>query len=165
MLDETLLNKIQSLVTQILDEQGLVLFHFRVRRQRKSLMIEILIDRSQGGITIEQCTVINKKVVHALDNLENFDEDYEIEVSSPGMDWPLKTKNDFLRVVGQDVRISFLEPLEHNSEIIGRLIEVGDDVVALLFQNKKKGSYKSELAEESKIQIPLVNIKSAEQVI
>ena len=119
--------KIRSLIDPIFDQSGLDLVELNCRWQGRDLVVAILADKPAGGITIEECSRLNRSIVAALDAHKLFEENYSLEVSSPGLDRPLKTLKDFKRVVNAKIRFFLTEPLEGKCEQVGVLKEVRAD--------------------------------------
>ncbi len=143
---------IQQTLTPLLEEIGSELVELKVRRQVKTLVVDIIADRPQGGITIEECVYLNKHINQKIEEENWIQGDYVVEVSSPGIDRPLKTVKDFLRVKGRQVRFHLLEPLENRLEYSGIIKDVEENFVRIDFKTKM-------------ISIPLGKIRKAVQVV
>lgn len=90
--------------------------------------LRVFIDKP-GGITVEDCVAVSNHLTR-LFMVENVD--YErLEVSSPGLDRPLKKEADFRRFVGQLARIKTRMPIELQKKFLGRLVSVTDFAVQL----------------------------------
>jgi len=88
-----------------------------------------------GGVTVEDCAHITKEAMDVLD-MENVSEGaYSLEVSSPGIDRPLRSKRDFERAQGRKVRLTMEEGIEP-SAMRGRLIRVQDHSLTLEMEGK-----------------------------
>lgn len=99
-----------------------------VRHSRS--ILRIFIDKP-GGVTIDDCTVVSRELGAVLDVEDPLPGRYSLEVSSPGLERPLKKEKDFLRFVGKLVKISTREPLEGRSHFKGRIVAVHDGVIDL----------------------------------
>ena len=144
--------QLEKLVKQVTDELSTELVELNIKERGKTIVIDIIADKPGGGITIDECTSINKHVVGSVEEKQWFGEDFVVEVSSPGLDRTLKTFNDFARAVGRKVRIHISEPIEGKLEHHGKILGVQDDQI--LIQNKDKT-----------ITIPLELISKAVQII
>lgn len=119
-----------------------------IRRQGKVVHIEVLVDHEEGGITLDECSAINKQLSKYIEEKNLIAEDYVVEVSSPGLDRPLKTSKDFRRVLGESARFHLSEIIEGKIEHMGVIQEVNDDVIKV--ETKK-----------NMIQIPIHKIQKA----
>ena len=131
--------KIKSLIEPFLEQSGLELVELNCRRQGRDFAIEILADRPTGGITIEECSRLNHSIAAALDAQKLIEEIYSLEVSSPGLDRPLRTLKDFKRVVNAEIRFFLTAPLEGTCEHVGILKEVRAD--SLVVDTLKKAAF------------------------
>lgn len=104
-------------------------------RRGRVVHVEAFIDKESGGITIDECSLVNKQLSGYIEEKNLIAEDYVVEVSSPGLDRPLKTKKDFLRVKGFQARFHLNEMLEGKKEYMGVVLEVNDQAVKI--ENKK----------------------------
>ncbi len=121
--------KILECLMGLLAERELQLVDLIIKRQGKITTITVLTDKPAGGITIDECIAINRKLVAIIDEQQMIFGDYTIEVSSPGLDRPLKTKEDFRRVIGRLVRFYLRELVENKFEHVGVVKEVMDNTV------------------------------------
>ena len=101
-------------------------------------VVLITLDK-EGGIGIKDCEGFHKSFGHALDLAELIPHAYRLEVSSPGLDRPLKRLKDYQRVVGKLLRVKVHEPNGGKGSCVGRLTTVSDEGV-LLAVEKAKGS-------------------------
>ncbi len=128
-LDE-LKERLEAFVLSQIDD-AFELVELRVKGHENARMIEILADKKEGKITIEECALLNKRLSQAIEDGNILDGDYSFEVSSPGLDRSLKTRRDFERVLGKDVRFHLLELIEGKLEHSGEIIEVTDNGVVV----------------------------------
>ena len=115
---------ITKLVTPILEGTGITLVDVEYVRE-KDWYLRIFIDKPDG-IEIDDCQFVSEKLAEVLDDKDPIKEKYYLEVSSPGIDRPLKNDNDFLANYGKKVDIQFFAPLEGNKELTGVLLSHTD---------------------------------------
>lgn len=96
-------------------------------------LIRVYVDK-EGGITIDDCVAISNHLSRLL-TVENVDYD-RLEVSSPGLDRPLKKERDFLRFVGETVKLKLRVPLQGQRNFMGVLREVNDGILRLEVEGK-----------------------------
>lgn len=107
--------RIETLIMPSIAELDAELVELRVRPRGGNTSIDVLVDKPHGGITLEECAVINRKIFERLEETQILGNDFVVEVASPGLDRPLATAKDFLRVQGRDVRFHLKEP--HNDKL------------------------------------------------
>ncbi len=130
-MNEALSQTIEKLMGPFLKELDLILVDLKVHSKARKVNMEILVDHPQGGVTLAECTQLNRKISAAIDQQNIILESYVLEVSSPGLDRPLKTAQDFLRVVGRPVRLFLSQPFQGKIEYEGIIQEVKSDEVLL----------------------------------
>ncbi len=91
-------------------------------------VLRVFIDKP-GGVTIDDCAVVSRELGAVLDIEDPVPGRYSLEVSSPGLDRPLKREKDFLRFLGRLVKITTIEPLEGRSHFKVHLIALHDGVL------------------------------------
>lgn len=119
--------ELRGLISPILEAEGLDLVEFNFSRSRGAALLRLLVDRKEGGITVEECAGLNRRIGALLDGQDFIRDRYILEVSSPGLDRPLKERNDFLRCLNRKIWILLKEPLKGNSEIRGAVKAVKEE--------------------------------------
>jgi len=149
------LEKIKSLIAEKLEEGNYFVVSLDVSTTNK---IKLVVD-SFEGITIQECVAFSRQIEHNLDREE---EDFELEVASPGLSSPLTVIQQYQKNIGRDLNVL----LSDNTRITGQLLEVNEDVITLLEKKKVKveGKKKKQTVEE-KIIIKFTDIQSALIVI
>ena len=74
-----------------------------------------------GGITVDDCEAVSRRLSDLLDEEDFIDDAYILEVSSPGLGRPLKKDKDFARSIGEEVEIRTFRPVDHEREFTGVL--------------------------------------------
>ena len=136
-------------VQQVLDKQfedvELVLLEELGNRRQK--IVRLYIDHP-GGVTHELCSRVSGVVGNAIDEAGMFEEGYTLEVSSPGIERPLRKRSHFEAQVGKKVYVKPKMPIEGSKVWQGTLLEVGSEDILV-----------SEAAREARI--PLAEISNA----
>lgn len=107
--------------------------------------LRLFIDK-EGGITLEDCTSVSRAVEVRLDELDPIQEPYTFEVSSPGLERPLKRDADFARFAGQMIRLSTFAPIDGQRAFVGELLGIADGQVRLRLRPESKEQPASEMA-------------------
>jgi len=152
MDNNAVIEQLKGLIGPLLEEAGFELVELNFSRSRFSSALSILADRVEGGITVDDCAMLNRRIGDALDAAGMLREKYVLEVSSPGIDRPLRTKNDFLRRAGKDVKFFLREAINGKIEWDGKVVKADDAAVTI---EAKAGS----------LNIPLLNIIKAKEII
>ncbi|MBF0593700.1 MAG: hypothetical protein HQL22_01885 [Candidatus Omnitrophica bacterium] len=107
-------------------ELGLELVELTVRAYNENIYIELLADLPTGGIGIEECTRLNHRLDKDLYEVMKLGDHYTLEVSSPGLDRPIKTVQDFRRSIGRHVHLYLKERVAEKLEMDGVVKGVRD---------------------------------------
>lgn len=126
-------------------------------KEGKNWFLRIYIDK-QGGVDLNDCARFNQLVSEALDKVDPdpIPYAYYLEVSSPGAERPLKTKEDFENALGQYVNLSLYNPVEGRTSYEGRLTDLNKDTASIITKEKMK---------EKEIEIQRENISKARLAI
>lgn len=125
---QALINELKSIIEAHLKNESIDLVDLIYRYEGSGLVLRLLVDRPEGGITIEECARINREISRILDERAILS-GYLLEVSSPGLGRPLKTKADFLRCINRAARIFLKEPIDGKWEIEGSINKVTDNSI------------------------------------
>ena len=113
---------IEELVLPITDEHNIELVDVEYVKEAGEYYLRIFIDKD-GGVSLNDCEVITRAINPILDEKDPIKENYFLEVSSPGLDRPLKKEKDFLRYAGRDVEVKLykaINGLKHfEAELVG----------------------------------------------
>lgn len=122
---------------------GLEIFDVQFRRESVGMVLRVMIDRpgavpgpnAPDGVTVEDCQHVSHDLSALLDvdgeTMGVPDDAYTLEVSSPGLDRPLRGEEDYRRFAGRLAKIVTAEPVERQSAFAGRITGVEDGVVLL----------------------------------
>jgi ribosome maturation factor RimP len=146
------LEKIKNTVCDFIKASGYELIDAALRKVSGALNLKFLVDRPAGGISLRECAVLNAQLGALLDKENILDEQYILEVSSPGVDRPLLEERDFLRAKGRHIRVFLSETHDGKIEWEGIVGQVNEGVLSLSSGDAVKS-------------IPLCKIKKAKQVI
>lgn len=152
-MNEELIEHIEHVIAPILAENDLDLFKVKIERQGGRLLIEAFVDKTSGGITIDECASMNKKFAEKIEEENLINDAYVLEVSSPGIDWPLETQRDYVRATHKKVRLVLSEAIDNKQEYIGIITRVDGDQVAVICDPSEE------------FVIPIEKIKKAVQIV
>lgn len=149
---EALLETIQSLLDPVLDDLGLELVDLEFKPGGRGQVLRIFIDRP-GGVTLDDCALLSREFGTILEVEDPIASAYHLEVSSPGIDRPLKKEADFQRFAGERVRIKTLEALDpdgrgHSRKTFrGRLLGSEGGTIRIRQLDKRGGEVALPLAD------------------
>ena len=112
---------IEAYVTPIVDELNLVLVDIEFVKEGRDWFLRVYVDTPEGGIDILQCVQVSERLSLVLDENDPIEQNYYLEVSSPGAERPLKTENDYHNAIGKLVFVKTYEPIKDMKEFLGTL--------------------------------------------
>jgi len=126
---------VRSVAERVTAGRGFELVDVEVKRQPRGSLVRLYVDRP-GGIGLDDLQSVSEEVSAILDVEDPLASSYTLEVSSPGLDRPLRTEGDYRRFVGRLAKVSSYEPLEGRRHWTGRLVAVEDGVVSLTLERE-----------------------------
>ncbi|MCF6137145.1 ribosome maturation factor RimP [Pseudalkalibacillus berkeleyi] len=110
----------EELVTPILDSMDLELVDVEFVKEGKNWFLRVYID-SDEGVDIEECGKVSEQLSEELDRIDPISQAYFLEVSSPGVERPLKKEADFHKAIEKNVFVKTYEQIEGQKEFEGTL--------------------------------------------
>jgi len=133
----TLEQKLQELVQGSVEELGCELWGIECQRVGRYLTVRLFIDK-EGGVTVEDCADVSRQVSAVLDVEDPIADKYNLEVSSPGLDRPLFTLNQFERYLGQEILLHLRIPVADRRKWQGQLAKIENDMITLIVDGKEQ---------------------------
>lgn len=122
--------QLEAEIVQLFQDEGVILLDMAASPQSGRLQLRLIADRRIGGITIDDCVHLTRQVQHLIDEKHLVDGDYRLEVSSPGLDYPLRAEWQFVKNIGRLLKLS-VSGERGPREISGRLAAVNAEGVTL----------------------------------
>lgn len=130
----------EELITPIIDAHHFELVDVEWVKEGSNWYLRVYIDK-EGGITVDDCEVINREFGDVLDEKDYISENYIFEVSSPGLNRPLKKEKDFARSIGKDVEIRLYKPIDKKKEFTGILKSYDKDSVTIELEDGREMTF------------------------
>jgi ribosome maturation factor RimP len=153
LLDEPNIAQLREISEAVVKDNFLELFDLKVRVQGKKLVLTLVIDKKSGFVTVEECSLVSRDMEKRLDEMDLIQASYLLEVSSPGLDRPLRSLADCERFKGRLARLILSESLSGQFSFEGRLGEVDGEKVEL------------SLSGDKKVWVPFSSVKTAQLVV
>lgn len=128
--------KVEVLVTPIIQELGLELVAVEYIKEGVHWYLRLYIDKEEG-VDLDDCTNVSHAVSDLLDKNDPIPQAYMLEVSSPGLERPLKKDEDFIRFQGKLVHIRTKEVFQGYQEFTGYLAGIDNEAIILEYENEK----------------------------
>jgi ribosome maturation factor RimP len=131
------LDRVREIAARVARPLGLEIFDVEMRREHGQNVLRVVLDRpgpsatAEESVSIEDCARVAEDLSPLLDVEDVLpNSNYTLEVSSPGLDRPLRGADDFRRFAGRWAKIVLMQPVERQTAFAGRIHSVeGDDVV------------------------------------
>lgn len=135
MQKDDVVSRITAIAEQLLAPQGMELVEVEYKREGRQMVLRVFIDKS-GGITLDDCADVSRELSEILDVEDVIREHYALEVSSPGLNRPLKKESDYERYAGRLVKVRTFELLadeegNRRKTFLGDLVGLSGGVVTL----------------------------------
>ena len=132
---DTAVERVRQAAIRVADSHGLELFDLQFRRESIGWVLRVIIDRQDQVVGIEDC----QRMSHDLGTLLDVEDDlgaalehaYTLEVSSPGLDRPLRHEADYRRFVGRLAKVVTTEAVDGQTSFAGRISGVEEGNVLL----------------------------------
>lgn len=129
--------RIVKLAGPVADEQGVWIVDVEMAGSARKPTVRVFIDK-EGGVTLDDCESFSRAMSALLDVEDVIPFSYVLEVSSPGLDRPLKDIRDFERSVGRLARVVTRESIANQTFFVGRIMAVKENTVMLMVNNKEE---------------------------
>ena len=141
--------QVEQQIQRIVESEGLELVHIEYRRAGRAFLLRLDIDK-EGGVNIDDCQLISQQVSTWLDVEDPIPAEYELQVSSPGLDRKFYRDSDYTKFIGRLVRVKTGRAIRGLHVIVGRLKEFDGTTVVVTDPVMKK---------DADYAIPLTDIK------
>ena len=118
--------KIANLAQQALSEENQFLLEVIVSSKNGPKKVTVILDGDQG-ITIEDCAVVSRRLLKLLEEHGLMEEGFTLEITTPGLDHPLKLKRQYVKNIGRGLKVQLKDKSVEN----GKLVEVNEEAIAL----------------------------------
>ncbi len=126
----------RELVLPIIEAKKFELVDVEYVKEGGNYYLRVYMDKD-GGITIDDCVTVSEELSIKLDENDPISESYSLEVSSRGVERPLKTENDFVRCKGEMVEVKLFEPIDGKRIFKGNLDSFNENEIVIKESNKE----------------------------
>ena len=141
--------RLNQVIIPVVEDLGYELWHLESVGAGRSRTVRLYID-SPNGIDLEDCEKVSREVSATLDVEDEGSGEYQLEVSSPGLDRPLVTPEHYRRFLGDRARLKLFAPVGGKKKLIGTILEINGDVVDLGCDDQ---TYRIQLADVAKARL------------
>ncbi|MEW6714593.1 MAG: ribosome maturation factor RimP [Nitrospirota bacterium] len=149
---DALEKKIAGIIEPVINALGMELADMEFSTERGRLLLRVFIDK-EGGVTIDDCELVSREIGSILEVEDPIKRAYTLEVSSPGLDRPLKRPEDFRRASGKTARVVTHEPIDKQTFFVGDIIDAGDMEIVLLLPKDKRVTISYENISKARLEV------------
>jgi ribosome maturation factor RimP len=133
---KTLTDQIAALVQPTLESMGYALVQVKFMDGNKSKTLQIMAERPDGTMGLDDCTAVSRQVSAMLDVEDIIPGEYRLEISSPGIDRPLVKLADYRAYIGHAAKIDTALPIDGRKRFSGPLKAVEGESVVITVDNR-----------------------------
>lgn len=147
-MNKSLTDKISELITPVVEALGYEMWGCELKGSGQHMIVRIYID-SANGVTVDDCSRVSNQISGILDVEDIIPGRYDLEVSSPGLNRPLFTAEQFGRFIGERVKVKLKTPISGRRNYTGEIkaieldkinIEVDNETIKIAMRNIDKAN-------------------------
>lgn len=143
-----------EILAPFLEEEGYELYHTEFVKEGGDWFLRVYIDRSEGYVGTEDCEKVSRFLSDKLDEADPVQQNYYLEVSSPGMDRPLLTRRHYDLAVDRTIEVKLYKGKDGRKNFTGLLRSVDDEGIVL--EDEEGKEIKLEMKEIAKAKMAVV---------
>ncbi len=149
-MSDYVIGKIQEFVGSLLPSMDLELVEIQYRQEGEGWVLRLFID-GPDGIGIDQCTKVSRELSFFLDVEDLIPHAFNLEVSSPGLERPLRELKDYKRFAGKKARIKLRHPVDGQKVFIGLIGECDEHGFDLLLEDGSRSHYMMDQVRKARL--------------
>ena len=127
-------SRVEAFLLPLMEENNFELVDVEYVKEAGTWYLRAYIDK-EGGIAVDDCEVISRRLSDWLDKEDFIDDSYILEVSAPGLGRPLKKEKDYKRSIGREVEVRLYKAIDRQNEFTGTLSAYDDKTVTLAMED------------------------------
>jgi ribosome maturation factor RimP len=147
MRRDSIEDRIDKIAAEAAKENGVEFVHSEIAGNKRNMTVRIYIDKP-AGVTVEDCARVSQSIEAVIDIEDFIPSAYVLEVSSPGLERPLFSIQDFEKFIGKKAKVKTVEAISGQANFNGRIAAVeGSEIV---FEDKTNGTVRIDFEQVSK---------------
>ena len=151
-MSEQLVEIIRKYILTLLPALHLELVEIQFRKEGHGWVLRIFIDHADG-VSLEHCAKVSREVSAYLDVEDLIDHAYHLEVSSPGLERPLYSLQDFVKHTGKNAKVKLREPIEGQKVYTGEIAGASGEEIFMIVEKKKEIRFTFSLVSKARLAI------------
>ncbi len=125
----SVVDKLRELIEPIVKVNNLDFVDIEYIKEGDNWILRVFVENPEGELTIDHLSNLSRLISRKLDEVDPIDKSYFLEVSSPGVERPLRKIKDYERFAGEEIKISTYRKINETKEFIGKLIGIDENKV------------------------------------
>ena len=147
-----IVDRVRAIAARVAGDAGLELVNVDITGTKRDLVVRVFIDK-EGGVTIEDCSTVSRKIEDVLDADDFIPTRYVLEVSSPGIERELYSLADFVKFTGQLAKVKTKTAIDEQKTFVGPITEVDGEKITI--DDRTKGVVSFEYADVAKANLKI----------
>jgi len=152
VMSEIVVERVKNYLAELLPDMGLELFDVQFRTEAHGWVLRVFIDCSEG-VSLDQCTNVSRELGQYLDVEEVIDHAYNLEVSSPGLERPLRSIAEFSKYTGKKARVKVHNAIDGVKTFEGVIGDVGEEVINMTLADGSSMQFTYDMFSKARLAI------------
>lgn len=152
VMSDLIVEKVQACLADLLLDMELELFDVQFRADSHGWVLRVFID-SPKGISLDQCSDVSRELGQYLDVEEVIDRAYNLEVSSPGLERPLRSIAEFSKYTGRKARVKVHNAIDEVKTFEGVIGDVGEEVINMTLADGSSMQFTYDMFSKARLAI------------
>jgi len=154
-MSQLIVDKINDYLQSLLPSMGLTLFDVQFRRETHGWVLRVFVDtiEKDAGVSLQNCSDVSRELGQYLDVEDIVDHAYNLEVSSPGLERPLRSTEDFQSYCGKDVKVKLHEAVDGQKIFEGVIDTVIDEIICMKLVDGRSIKFSYEMINKARLTI------------
>lgn len=151
-MSDYIIDKLEAFLESLLPSMDLDLFDIQFRREGSGWVLRVIIDTDEG-VDLDHCSQVSRELSYYLDVEDLIEHAYHLEVSSPGLERPLRSIAEFSRFTGELARVKLSESREGQKVFEGIIEKVSKNRIDLRLKDKTLVEFSFEEINKARLAI------------
>ena len=144
--------QLKQKIDQIVSREGLCLVEVGLAMHGPAYQIKIVVDK-KGGVLLDDCAKINRALIKYIEKAQIIDDNFTIEVSSPGLDRKFTVIDDFIRCIGRRINVTTKHSIGKDCEFCGKITAAAGVQIELLLNSDQNLTINLNNIKKAKLEI------------
>lgn len=151
-MSDLIIEKVQDYLASLLPEMGLELFDVQFRTEAHGWVLRVFIDSSKG-VSLDHCAEVSRELGQYLDVEEIIDHGYNLEVSSPGLERPVRSIEEFYKYKGKKARVKFHNAIDGVKTFEGIIGDVNEEHIQMTLADGSSIQFTYDMLSKARLAI------------